>query len=491
MEFLPEDLRRLGQAYPAKCPNCGATGWLLEENEKASCLECAEEIKATGPVQSIPGFMAELSKTAPRPFQPNKYFEKEKFIPKLLGDEILEDYAIQSPEAKDIYFYNPLEGIYQPFEGRLKAYAQARLGERTKRNHIDEVSAYIRYATFKPDFTRPEKNLIALQNGVMDLNTKLLYPFDPKYFFTSKLPIAYDPTLDCPKINNFLAEVIGYEGQQFFYELAGYCLYRDYPIQKAIMLVGEGANGKSTSLRVLEAFLGRQNVSTVTLQELSAGKNRFAASLLQEKLANICDDLPKSSLKDTGTFKMLTGGGTLNAERKFKDAIPFTNHAKLIFSANQVPATSDDTHAFFRRWQIIPFNKTFPPDKADTKLVEKLTTPDELSGLLNKALEHLPILLERGQFSNSKATEEVREAYIKASDPIMAFNLEKIADDQNAIVSKDTLYHAFVTYCNENGLPAIDKPLFGKRLQRIRPLADGQTTIDGVRAHVWKNIKLL
>jgi putative DNA primase/helicase len=107
---------------------------------------------------------------------------------------------------------------------------------------------------------------------------------------------------------------------------------------------------------------------------------------LYGKLANIYADLPAIALKETGIFKMLTGGDTISGEHKFKPRFYFKNYAKLIFSCNQIPQTPDDSDAFYRRWIIVNFPHQFldadqNTDKnlvADKNLLAKLTTTSEL-----------------------------------------------------------------------------------------------------------------
>ena len=108
--------------------------------------------------------------------------------------------------------------------------------------------------------------------------------------------MKYDPNAECPLIQKFLEEITGSkEDAEILIEVIGYCLYRSYPIQKALMLVGDGANGKTTFLRLLTRFLGHQNVSNRSLHELET--NRFAKASLFGKLANIYDDLPDKTLR--------------------------------------------------------------------------------------------------------------------------------------------------------------------------------------------------
>ncbi len=97
----------------------------------------------------------------------------------------------------------------------------------------------------------------------------------------------------------------------------------------------DGANGKSTYLRGVMAFIGKRNISAVILHKLE--NDRFSAARLIGKLANICPDLPGSDLTGTSVFKAITGGDPLMAEYKFKDSLEFAPYARMVFSANHRP----------------------------------------------------------------------------------------------------------------------------------------------------------
>ena len=90
------------------------------------------------------------------------------------------------------------------------------------------------------------------------------------------------------------------------WKIIGYLLVAITFLQKAFLLLGEGGNGKSTFLNAAIKFVGADNVSNVSLQQLAS--NRFAAASLEGKLANICADLPTTRLEDTQLFKGITGG---------------------------------------------------------------------------------------------------------------------------------------------------------------------------------------
>jgi putative DNA primase/helicase len=253
------------------------------------------------------------------------------------------------------------------------------------------------------------------------------------------------------------------------------------------MLVGGGSNGKSTWLALNKTFLGQENVSGRGLHDLE--DNRFAKADLHAKLANIYADLPDRSLQRTGTFKMLTGKDLITAERKFQNPFTFVNYAKLLFSANKVPEAQDDSDAFFRRWIVIVFANTFEGDKCDPHIIEKLTTDQELSGLLNLALQGLKRLLKKGEFSHSKTTQEVKEDYIRKASPLAAFVLDCLETDSDAFIAKKELYQVFTEYCRRNSLPTVTQETFYKNLPRHATVADHRPTIQGNRPYTFKGIR--
>jgi len=418
----------------------------------------------------------------------NDFFEDGKFQPELLAKRIMDiERFITDYYSKEIFVWR--NGYYQPIgEQVIEEHARTLLGSELRRNRLNETVAYIRASTYTM-IREPPPHLINLENGIYDLITGELKPHDPSLHFFNKIPVKYDPNAECPAIQKFLEEITGSkEDAEILIEMVGYCLYRGYPIQKALMLVGDGANGKTTFLSLLTRFLGHENVSNRSLHELET--NRFAKASLFGKLANIYDDLPDKALRQTGTFKMLTGGAPIEAEKKFRNSFTFINYAKLIFSANKVPEATDDTDAFFRRWIIITFPNKFEGENCDPHLIEKLTKPEELSGLLNLALQALRRLLEQGRFSHSKTTDEIREDYIRKSDPLAAFVMDCLEQDMESWILKKDLYNIFTAYCRMHKLPAVSNRTFFQNLPKHIAVTEFRPRIKDRQPRALKGIRL-
>jgi putative DNA primase/helicase len=414
--------------------------------------------------------------------------ENGKFIPKLLAEAIMnQHYFLTMMDNQDLFVY--VGGFYQPYgEIFIKKRCKDLLLDEYRKNRAGEVIEYIKVSTLTGRREEPP-NLVPLENGILDLDTMELKPYSPDLMFFNKIPVKYNPEATCPKIDKFHSEITnGEEDIKILVEMIGFCLYRDYFIAKALMLVGGGANGKSTWLSLVKRFLGPENVSGRSLQDLE--EHRFAKADLHTKLANIYADLPDKALHRTGMFKMSTGRDIITAERKFGQPFNFVSYDKLFYSANKVPEVYDDTTAFFRRWIIQVFPNEFIGANADPHILEKLTTEEELSGLLNKALAALKRLLEKGQFSYSKTTEEIREDYIRKSSPIAAFVMDCLEVDSDAFIEKKALYNEFAEYCRGRSLPTVVRDTFFKNLPQHAVVSDFRPKIEGKgRLYSFKGLR--
>jgi len=339
-----------------------------------------------------------------------------------------------------------------------------------------------------------------------------------KWAFLSGLPVEYNPDAECPTFLKFLREVLPDERDRLtIQEIFGSFLYR-LPVDRAFFFFGEGANGKSTLIKVMMAFLGKENIAARSLQEILT--NRFAKADLYGKLANLYYDVPSTALLSTGDFKALTSGDLMTTERKFKDSFQFENFSKMVFSGNAVPQTRDETDAFFRRWVIISFPFQFLPaetvsrmlaegefegeGKAATSniriavpqenLLQEMTSPRELSGVLNWALEGLKRLIDhKFHFSSELTIEETHEKYLALSNTVHAFVSEgcEVTGEKEDRVDKNELYQAYAAYCKRKNLsPASYSWFFRKLLQESTAIAQERPRAGGNRAFVISGLRI-
>jgi len=427
----------------------------------------------------------------PQDFKLDGRYNPNKAVNALINKLITKWITPMNDQGGDvIWWYDAEEGIYKPTGVPMVEWIIKNvMGDEVKTRQINETIKLLKIETYmEPAEFQPEKHLIVLNNGTLDIEKQELGWHEPLAYLRSSLPVDYNPDADCPRIKQFIEEILPDDVEQI-QEWFGYHLLKDYPYQKAFIFTGSGANGKSTLFQLLTAFLGPENVSNQTLYDLTS--NRFAVAELHGKLANISPDVGADELKRTGTFKALTGGDWIKAERKNRDPFKFKNYAKLSFACNQLPTSPDESYAFFRRFIIFELKKQFTGADADPYLIEKLTTPEELSGLLNWALEGLQRLRERGYFKMSKSAEELQQYYMELSTPELAFVRNCLVENENSMLSKDQMYNAYCAYCKVRGFVSRAKNKFSQELTRHIFLNQSQKTLDGVRVRVWLGAELI
>jgi putative DNA primase/helicase len=305
-----------------------------------------------------------------------------------------------------------------------------------------------------------------IRSGMLDLNTFNIKPHHKDYLSRIQLPVNYDPSATCPSWEKFLSEILEEDSQlmALLQEFTGYCLVPDTSFQKALILCGEGSNGKSTALQVLDALLGRQNICSVALSDLG---NEFHRVRLHGKLVNIATEIDPKTLERSDYFKSIVTGDTISASHKHKPAFDFRPVCKLIFACNRLPRVRDNTHAFYRRLIIIPFNRRFEGEDADLYLGQRLL--EELDGVFLWALRGLDRLRQQGHFTESEQADNALADYRRFNNPLVAFIEDCCRLDSDASTSKDTLYDEYKSYIQESGYSALGKETFFRELYAMRP----------------------
>jgi len=377
------------------------------------------------------------------------------------------------------------EGVYRP-DGTVFARAKVRqiLAEECRRQHFDEVVAWLRAAEPEIDGSFDKQHL-NVGNGVLDWRTGKLASHSPDYHFTVKIPASWEPQAECPNTMRFLFEVLPDDAIEFVTELIGYALYPGNPLRKAVLLVGPGGNGKSVLLRLIVALLGQANCAHVPLQALS--ENRFASAQLFGKLANVYGDLDARAIHRTDTFKTVTGEDAISAEHKGRDLFSFICTALPLFSANEVPISSDQTEGWFDRWLVVPMERRFEgTGHEDPHLLDKLTTKDELAGLLALAVQGLRTLLARGHFDLPASVRKANEQYRDRLDSAKGFVVECCTVRPDGWVARPVLYQTYRKWCADSGRLPVTAERFNDHLRAAYPTRVTESTRRGNRG--WQGI---
>jgi putative DNA primase/helicase len=412
-------------------------------------------------------------------------FFPQGFAAKRVAERLRADTAFAAGGGR-LFVY--LNGVYRP-DG--ESYVQTRtaqlLGDRWTRKRADEVAGYL-LATSPALWDRPPLDTVNVRNGLLDVASGRLREHTPDFLSPIQIGAAFDPKGACASVDHFVREVFPPDAYELAYELPGHLMIPDTRPERGTLFLGGGANGKSTYLAVIEAFLGgSDNVSAVPLQALDS--NRFAAAGLYGKLANIVADLDADLIKSSAKFKAIVSGDTISAERKYGAPFSFRPYARLLFSANEPPPTHDTSYAYFRRWLIVPFEATFTGSRRDPDLRAKLTTPQQLSGLLNRALEGLYRLGKEGDFSRSETLESAAHEFRTAVDSAAAFVAEECLVAASLRSARPRLYEAYKQWCDKVTRSPLSARRFNERVRSLLP-DPGAPVVTVQGTEHWQGIAL-
>lgn len=385
-------------------------------------------------------------------------------------------YSTRDDKQSEIWIYK--EGVYVPQgESHIREFVRKITGKSYTTTFSNKVIEKIREDTkIEPEefFNKNYIEEIPVENGILNIKTKELSIFNPKKIFFNKLPVVYDPSAKCPRIEDHFKTILKEEEDaKVMFEYFGYLLLKENKFEKAFMFLGNGRNGKSKTLELIKKFVGIENTSALSLNSMHP--DSFSLSDLFGKLVNLAGDLNYTDLQETGTLKQLVGRDEIQAKRKYLTDLKFVNYSKLTFACNELPKIYDLTDGFWTKWILLEFPYKFISQKEYNELpeeqrrnkkimnpdiIEQITTPEELSGLLNKALESLEKILIEKEFSYSKGTNEVKNTWVRQSDSFTAFCMDCLEEDFENKIVKQKLKKFYLDYCRKHRLrSASDKSI--------------------------------
>ncbi|WP_002145556.1 DNA primase family protein [Bacillus cereus] len=411
-------------------------------------------------------------------FMKESFYIKGSFQHEKFGDFLINEHHI-CKVTNVLHIYK--DGVYSDKQEDIEE-AMIRHIPALKRMQRQETIAYLQLKAKHKNFASTK--YVVVKNGVFNLETWQLEDFTPEIITRNKIPVAYipgayyevtDKTFNKIAVNDKKIRAI-------LEEILGYILFRRNEFAATFILTGDGSNGKSSYLKIIRNLIGSDNASSLDLNELD---QRFKTAELFGKLANIGDDIGKGYIKESSIFKKLSTGETLNVERKGKDPFDFTNYAKLIFSANEMPRINDFSDGLGRRLQIVPFKAKFTPndDDYDPFITDKLLSDESMQYVLNLALKSLKRLLVEKKFTKSKAVESELIKYKEENNPIISFVNNEDVELERAVVGD--IYLQYKVYCAENGFQSVSNVNFSKQVTQLFKYKSHVQKVDGKSKRIF------
>lgn len=422
-----------------------------------------------------------------------RFFPGGTFKPALLAREVMKEWEIISdPLSGLLYRWN--DRFWEEFDIRfLRQRALKKLDIEGNTPRVSDVATQISDLSLLPFGTEmnSQRNIMCVKNGMLNLDNYTLYPHDQEYFCSYMINTEYSPDAHCDRWKQFLEETIQDEHTiAVLQEFAGYILTPDISHEKALLLYGDGSDGKSTFVKVLQQLVGEHACGSVSLENL---EDQYYRATLHNKFLNVCTETEGSTFY-SGMFKAIVSGDTIAAAHKNMKPFEFSPTIKMIYAFNRWPKVLDNTDAFYRRLLPVRFKKQFTEKTKDIDLYDKLLK--ELPGVLTWALEGLARLRRQRMFTESADMKNTMVQYMFENNPVLGFVHDYCrikpsyqGEEQYMTVSQKFLYAKYRGYCSKCGYRPCNLNTFSREIKMIKKdIKVRKLGTDGKRYQVFTGI---
>ena len=270
-------------------------------------------------------------------------------------------------------------------------------------------------------------NLVAVNNGIFDYDTKQLLDFDPSHVFLSKSRVDYNPNATNVTIHNdsdgtdwdvesWMADLSDDPDiVEVLWQILGAIIRPHVAWDKSAWFYSEsGNNGKGTLCELMKQLCGEGSYASISLADFSKD---FALEPLTRVTAIIVDE------NDVGTYidkaanlKAVITGDTISINRKFKTPIAYKYRGFMVQCLNEMPRIKDRSNSFFRRQLFVPFTKCFTGKERKYIKHDYLRRKEVLEYVLHRVLH-----MDYYELSVPQACVDALDEYKSYVDPIRAF----------------------------------------------------------------------
>jgi P4 family phage/plasmid primase-like protien len=406
-----------------------------------------------------------------------------------VGSSLIQTYHLKTfRDTKETYFHSK-QCIYEPHgEEIIEETVRQQVDRNISKHDLGEILYYIKTMTYvdRSDFDK-DPNWLHVENGWVNVNNGEFVEHTPERLSLYKIPHVYDPAAANPEQREFFAEIFEEEDLDAVQKFFGYLLLPDQRYKKAFVGVGPKDTGKSKFAELVERFASM--VSHVSLYDMAAFNHKVAD--ITRSIVNTTSELPKYKLKDVSLFKGITGGDELSFREIYGKPFDARVRAKFLMVANELPDFEGMDQTFIDRWLVFRFSNVFKQgEDMDVNIMDKLTTPAEMSGLLNYALEGLAKLTKDGYFKNEDYAD-VKSKWESITSKIGDYKEKHCIMKPDALIPARGLYD---DYCGvwrkdhdgkEDGMLSVR--MFGREVKKLGVIHK-QARIAGKQVWVYQGI---
>lgn len=308
--------------------------------------------------------------------------------------------------------------------------------------------------------------LLNVENGTVDLKTGRLLPHRKSDLISKIAPIVYDPQATCPRWLEFLNTIMNGDSVMVEYlcRVAGYSLTGDTGEQCLFVYHGNGQNGKSTYLNVIQSILEDYAVQTgfdtFTIRRGEGIRNDIARMKTVRMVVAI--EAGDGKRLDEQVIKQLTGGDKVTARFLHQEFFEFRPRFKISLVANHKPIISGQDYAIWRRIRLIPFDVQIPEDKRVNNFEKVLL--EEKQGILNWMIRGC-LEWQRVGLADPEKVKAATALYRTEMDVLEDFIDSRCVLDPDYKTTHGELFTEYQDWCRKSNETPYKTKFFAKMLE--------------------------
>jgi len=320
-------------------------------------------------------------------------------------------------------------------------------------------------------------------NGMLNLKTRQLEPFNPNFRRRNKLGVPYDPSAKCDRLflDTLVRQSLELDDQDLLQRYSGTVLIGRNISQVVGMAIGTAGGGKGAFVGVLCGIIGKGNVGMLRTSCLG---ERFEIGRYNGRTLLLGPDVKQDFLSGASAtyVKALVGGDNLTLEFKgsnSKKNIEGEFNVFVTCNSRLKVRIEGDSDAWRRRLRIFDYHK--PKPKKPIPDLDSLILATEGPGVLNWMLEGFYRERESGfgLVLNQRQQDRVDNLLLE-SESHAHFAREMLIKQQGATLTVDKAHKSYVAFCNQRGWSALGRSKFGSLIGDSVACEFGLTTANDI-----------
>jgi len=314
---------------------------------------------------------------------------------------------------------------------------------------------------------------LAFANGFVQVvnGHVVVSPHAPDHLARYAYPFDYVPNVPAPQLMRFMHSLFSdvspaeeYQRIALYQEFAGTCLIGEATTyQRALVIPGEGDNGKSQAITLAQAAFPPGSVVSLPPQMWSM---RFQLATLAGVLGNFVHEIPERDITGGEVFKAVITGDPIPGEQKYQAPFTFRPIAGHIFSANTLPGTVDQSSAYWRRFVLLPFTRNMRTAPEHQLSAAKGVIDAELPEVVAWFIDGAARVQRNGRYTVPQSSVEMLDAWRKDADSVLKFAAEECIKDPQGKMKPAELFKDYCHWAGINNFGIMSSTKFFRRFAK-------------------------